>query len=176
MTALGKPVDCRKANRRKTSGFDDSVGTDAGGADLDGLDGAIVVDSNCLEVGAEGTLRVFHDVHTDTTLLLGKTSTGDVTTNSLVLSANLANSAHFNTSDAIDVTKCFKKTTRDLHGFDKAVVGRPGLEPGTPALKVRCCYRLSYRPVFLQRQFIIYNIFSSVQVSRLHFWELAISN
>ena len=27
------------------------------------------------------------------------------------------------------------------------MVGRPGLEPGTPALKVRCCYRLSYRPI-----------------------------
>ena len=90
-------------NRISLSGLDYSVGTDAGCADLDGIDGAIVIDFDSLEVRAECALRVLHDVHTDTAFLLGKTSAGDVAADCLVLSANLANSAHFNTSNAIVV-------------------------------------------------------------------------
>ena len=121
-------------NRIGLSGLDDSVGTDAGCADLDGLDGAIVIDFDSLKVRAECALRVLHDMHTDTAFLLGKTSACDMSTKNLVLSANFTNSAH----RSIPVYVVFV--------IAKKLVGWPGLEPGTPALKVRCCYRLSYHP------------------------------
>ena len=119
------------------SGLDDSVGTDAGSADLDGLDGAIVIDFDSLQVRAEGALRVLHDVHTDTALLLGKTPAGNVPTNCLVLAANLTNSAHFDTSNDMAVFFCmvFKKQpvlARVSHG---AIGGTAGTRTRDPRIK-----------------------------------------
>ena len=75
----------------RPSGLGDFVRTNTGGADLKAGNAAIDPATNPLQVRAEGALRVFHHVHTDTALFLGQTATGNMTADSLALSANVTN-------------------------------------------------------------------------------------
>ena len=77
------------------SGLHNLVGADAGSADSHADNTAVDQYTHALKVGAERTLRVFHNVHTDTALLLGQTATGDVAAEGFVLAANFTDSAHF---------------------------------------------------------------------------------
>ena len=72
----------------------DLAGTQAGGADRQTLDAAIDHGTDALQIRLELALGVLHHVHTDAALLLGKTTTGDVTAAGLVLAANLADCCH----------------------------------------------------------------------------------
>ena len=70
-------------------------GTNAGSAGVDGADRAAIVHADALNVGTEGALDILHNVQTDTTGLLGKTSASDAAADHFALAANGANLAHF---------------------------------------------------------------------------------
>ena len=83
------------------------TGTDAGGAESDSFDGAVVIDFDRLQVEFESTFGVFHHMHTDTASFLGQTFTGDVTTIGFDLAAHCTDFAHFSlaTIDNFSFTK-----------------------------------------------------------------------
>ena len=80
--------------RPAQSGLHNSVRADAGSADSQPFDRPIHQAAHRLEIRAEDTLRVLHDVHANAALLLCQTTTRDVTADRLVLAANIANTTH----------------------------------------------------------------------------------
>jgi len=99
----------------RPSGLGDFVRTNTGGADLKAGNAAIDPATNPLQVRAEGALRVFHHVHTDTALFLGQTATGNMTADSLALSANVTNLAH-STPQCLATAKPPQTSMRCVYG------------------------------------------------------------
>jgi hypothetical protein len=111
--------------RHTHSGFDNFVGPDAGSADFHALHAAVNHSTHALEIGAEGTFDVFDDVHTDTALFLGQTTSRDTSTKGLSLATNITNFAHFTPQSLgrtilwLDASKTYgkNKSTRVGHGL-----------------------------------------------------------
>ena len=78
-----------------SAGFFDPAAADAGSADFHFFGGAVVVNTNRLDIRFKSARGHLYNVHTDTALFLGKTSADDSCSLNFFLSANFADIAHF---------------------------------------------------------------------------------
>ena len=73
-------------------------GANAAGAELNGLDGAVLNDFHVLKIDFKSALHILNHMHTDAACLLRQTAPGDATAIAADLAAECADFTHFTES------------------------------------------------------------------------------